>query len=86
MAMTKKTITVWNTMPQTNTEFNAARTEKIEALKTEGKTDEVLPTTISENSFQRNWLNAAAANEWVTFLNEKSTQYGVTQTTTVSDI
>ena len=86
MAMTKKTITVWSTMPQTNTEFNIARTAKIEVMKTEGKTDEVLPTPISENSFQRNWLNSAAANEWVTFLNETSTQFSVAQTTTVSDI
>ena len=86
MAMTKKTITVWSTMPQTNTEFNVARTAKIEVMKTEGKTVESLATTISENTFQRQWLNVEAANEWVTFLNAKSTEFGVTQTTTVSDI
>jgi len=86
MAMTKKTITVWDTIPQTNTEFNAARTAKIEAMKSDNKTDATEATKISENTFQRNWSSTAAANEWITFLNETSTQFSLTQTTTVSDI
>jgi hypothetical protein len=82
MAMTKKTTTTWTTAP-TGEEFVAARTAFMQSALDAGKTDSLTATVVSENVGTRNWLNDAAANEWVSFLN---TQAASTQTTTLSDI
>jgi len=82
MAMTKKTTTTWTT-PPTGEEFVAARTAFMQTALNAGKTDSLTATVVSENVGTRNWINEAAANEWIAFLNAQAAS---TQTTTTSSI
>jgi len=82
MAMTKKTTTTWTTIP-TSEEFVAARTAFMQSAIDAGKTDSLTATVVSENVAERKWINDAAANEWIAFLNAQAAS---SQTTTTSSI
>jgi hypothetical protein len=89
MAMTKKTISVWTSKtpnPETDVEFSEARAEFMQTMFDAGKTDSLVVTRISDDTFQRNWLDANAANQFVTFFNSLTEQYKFSQTTTVQNI
>jgi hypothetical protein len=85
MAMTKKTTTTWTSIPTTEG-FVEVRTSFVQTALTAGKTDSLEATTIGEFKSERKWVDEAAANEWISFLNTTAPQHSLTQTTTLSDI
>jgi hypothetical protein len=87
MSMTKKTTTTWTT-PPVSEEFDAVRTDFVQAALDAGKTDSLTATLVPEleNVFERNWIDTAAANEWISFLNTQAAAHSLSQTTTTTNI
>ncbi len=87
MAMTKKTTTTWAT-PPVNEEFEAARAAFVQSAVDAGKTDSLTATVVTEleNVFEREWLDEAAANEWISFLDTTAAAHSLSQTTTTTNI
>ena len=85
--MTKKTTTTWAT-PPVNDAFEAARAEFVQSAVDAGKTDSLTSTIVTEleNVFEREWLDEAAANEWVSWLNTTAAAHDLSQTTTITNI
>ncbi len=86
---TKKTITSWvdNVKhPASNKvirkEFEKFINDMFESKKTFSKTPEIIDDMI----FERRWLDEAAADEWISFLDSMATNYNFTHVTTKHDI
>ena len=87
MAMTKKTITVFTgDTPNPEGDFANTRAAFVKTMYDSGKTDSLKVQNLADNTFQRNWLDQAAADEWVTFYNNLTNEYNFVQTTTIENM
>lgn len=86
MAYTKRTVITWNLPDQrTDPTIEQAKIEKLDQMVADGKTDQ-LPIVLDEVTTIRIWRDQAAAEEWVTFIQDLTAPLGYTATVVIEDI
>lgn len=86
MAYTKRTVITWSSPAQrTDPTIEQAKIDKLDQMAVDGKTDQ-LPISLDELTTIRIWRDQAAAEEWVTFIQDLTAPLGYTATVVIEDI
>ncbi len=84
--LTKATIVTYNAVEdQYHTELATMREEKIDELNEAGKTDGV-HVRLNEFQIKRFWLDQAAADEWIAFMQSSAAPFNIPMSFAVEDI
>lgn len=75
MSMTKLTVITWASDPMANEKLNTERWAKIVEMQSAGKTDGWY-TESAPNTYQRDWLDEATAQEYIDFMMTLDAKYG----------
>jgi hypothetical protein len=84
--LTKATIVTYNEVEdQYHTELSTMRENKIDELNEAGKTDGT-HVRLNEYQLKRFWLDQAAADEWIAFMQVLAATYNINMSFVVEDI
>ncbi len=84
--LTKATIVTYDTVQdQYHAELSVLREDKIDELNALGKTDGT-HVRIDEFSVKRFWLDQAAVDEWIAFMQASAAPFNINMTFVVEDI
>jgi hypothetical protein len=84
--LTKATIVTYDTVPdQYHEELAIMRENKIDELQESGKTDGT-HVRLNELQIKRFWLDQAAADEWVAFMQVSAAPFNINMSFVVEDI